>query len=490
MFLTPDADVSGKNSGPRRAERLLLCCIALSAFLVILTSAPLIASRYQIDYGEGLMLDGALRILHSQPLYPNPFSFPVVIHVYGPVAYAAIASVLPGGAASFPAGRILILACCLVLSSLIVTILRRLTDSRWIGLSFGILLLTLPAFRFWFYLMRADLIGLVFSVLGIALYLSSEKRWYWSIPFFELALFCKYSLLAAPVAVLFHMILNRNFKRAAVFGVGLFAGSALAFTILEIRTGGWFAFHMFSSHPDPYSLAQFFGLGAVVWASAPVVTALAAWYVAADLRERKLSFGPVYFAASALTSLTAGKLGSTTNHFIEWMIACCICAGLGYAWLRTKYPAKALPVAMLLSASALAGAVSQVRPSLQVSRELQDCGAAYQYVSNSPSSRVLSESLGPLLVAEKPILVSDPFEYGQFVKHGLWPDRRIEELLNERYFGLVVMGSVPLQTDAGNSDVWPKSLLNAIARNYRTVDRFNCRDAGVMLEPVFPRPVY
>ena len=469
-----------------RAERVLLVCVVLGTSLVILQSVPLIVSPYQIDYGEGLMLEGALRIRHSQPLYPNPFAFPVVLHVYGPVAYAAAASILPGGAASFPAGRLLILICSVALSSLLGVILRRLTGSWWIGLSFGFLLLTLPAFRFWLYLLRADVIGVLFSMAGITLYLLSEKHWYWSIPFFGLALFCKYSLLAAPVAVVVHLILNRKVRHGFVFAVGLGAASTLAFMVLQIKTGGWFAFHMFSTHPDRYSLMQFFALGALVSASGPAVTALAAWYVVHDFRGAGRSFPPIYLAASTITALTAGKLGSTTNHFIEWMGACCICAGLGYSLLLSKYAAKALPMTVLLSASVLVGVITQNRPRLQPSRELVECGSVYQYVSNSTSSRVLSESLGPLLVAGKPILVSDPFVYGQFVKHGLWPDRRVEELVNERYFGLIVMPYDPSPINVRDSSAWSESLVSSIQRNYRTVNRFTCRDAGVVLEPVSP----
>jgi hypothetical protein len=472
------------------AEKLLLGSTVLAAMLAIFWSAPLIFSPYQIDYGEGLMLEGAMRILHSQPLYPNPFVFPVVLHVYGPVAYAATASVLPAGVASFPSGRLLVLVCSFVLSLLIGTILRRLTDSWWVGLSFGFLLLTLPAFRFWLYLLRADVIGVVFSTFGITLYLSSEKRCYWSIPFFGLALFCKYTLLAAPAAVFIHLMLTRKFRRGAAFGLGLGAISMLAFMILQSRTDDWFAFHMFSTHPDRYSLMQFFALGALVWASAPVVTVLAAWYVTMDLCGGGRSFAPIYFAASTLTSLTAGKLGSTTNHFIEWMVACCICAGLGYSWWQTKYPAKALPMTILMCASVLVGVLVQDRPSLQPSSELVGCGAAYNYVNDKSSSRVLSESLGPLLLAGKPILVSDPFVYGQLVKHRLWPDRQVENLLNKRYFGLIVTSYDPFQFDARKPDMWPAPLVDAIARNYRTVDRFTCRDAGVMLEPVVPSPAH
>src|SRR5271154_5488226 len=102
-----------------KPERVLLFCVVLGTLLVIIRSIPLIVSPYQNDYGEGLMLDGALRIRHSQPLYPDPFAFPVVLHVYGPVAYAAGASVLPSGAASFPAGRTLVVMCSVAVSLLL-----------------------------------------------------------------------------------------------------------------------------------------------------------------------------------------------------------------------------------------------------------------------------------------------------------------------------------------------------------------------------------
>ena len=128
----------------------LLACVVVGAFLAILSTLPLIVTPYQIDYGEGLMLEGGLRIRHAQPLYPNPFAFPVVLHEYGPVAYAVVASIVPGGSASFPAGRLLILLCSMAISLLVASILRRLTGSWWIGLSFGSVSythLTLPTNR-------------------------------------------------------------------------------------------------------------------------------------------------------------------------------------------------------------------------------------------------------------------------------------------------------------------------------------------------------
>ncbi len=114
------------------------------------------------------------------------------------------------------------------------------------------------------------------------------------------------------------------------------------------------------------------------------------------------------------------------------------------------------------------------------------CVVLSTLLNNSSSSRVLSENLGPLLVARKPILISDPFVYGQFVKRGLWPDRKIEDLVNERYFDLIVMSRDPAQVKALGSDVWSESLAAAIGRSYQIVGRFSCRGAEVMLEPVLP----
>jgi len=471
-----------------KADRALLWAVLVGALLAVLRCVPLISLPYQIDYGEGLMMEGALRLHHSQPLYPAPFAFPVVLHVYGPVGYAATALVLPGGGVSFPAGRLLALICAIVVALVLGSILRLLTGSSWVGFAFGLLLLTLPAFRFWLYLLRADVIGVVFSVIGITVYLLKQKQWHWSIPFFALAVFCKYTLVAAPVAVFVHLILSRKIKQGVSFATGLGFACLLAFLVLQVTTNGWFAFHMFSTHPDPYSLAQFFGLAALVGGSAPVVTGLAAWYVAQDLSGLKRSLPAIYFVASSLTALTAGKLGSTTNHFIEWMVAGCLCAGMGYFQLASKYPARRVPITVVLAVSILAGVIAENRATVQPLSELVECGPAYQRVRDLRSTAILSQSLGPLLAAGKPVLVSDPFVYGQLVQHGGWPDRRVEQLVSERYFGFIVMVNDGARVTLPGAAIWPTSLLEAIDKNYRTVNRFACRDVGLILEPISPRP--
>jgi hypothetical protein len=64
----------------------------------------------------------------------------------------------------------------------------------------------------------------------------------------------------------------------------------------------------------------------------------------------------------------------------------------------------------------------------------------------------------------------------------------VEQLVNDKYFGLVVMVNEGSRTTMPGSGIWPASLLDAIARNYRTVNTFACRDAGSIWEPVSPGP--
>ncbi|HEX8816410.1 MAG TPA: hypothetical protein VF753_12990, partial [Terriglobales bacterium] len=119
-----------------------------------------------------------MTIRHSQPLYPDPYRFPIVLHMYGPVAYAAVACVLPHDAISFPLTRGLIVICSFAISFLLSCILRRLTGSWRVSVAFGLLILTLPAYRFWLYLVRADVIGIVFSLVGVAIYIWKPRLWY------------------------------------------------------------------------------------------------------------------------------------------------------------------------------------------------------------------------------------------------------------------------------------------------------------------------
>ena len=479
----PSREIAAEKAAPRSVESLLFVCAVLGTLAVLVPWWRLATLPYQIDYGEGLMLEGALSLRQGRPLYPAASGLPVVLHVYGPLAYAVTAATLRLGHVSFTAGRVLILFCALAVSAVIATMLRRWIGSLRIALAFGLILLTLPAFRFWTYLLRADLFGIAISLSGLALFALKPRYKYWSVLFFAAALFCKYSLLAAPLAVFLHLLVTRQLRDAARFATFLGLTCGAAFAVLQARTGGGFAFHMFSTHPDRYSLAQVGALTGVVWLSAPVVTGLALFHVLREIRSREPDIPAIYFIAASITSLTAGKLGSTTNHFLEWMVASCLCAGMGYAAAKSQYPRRLLQIIVALVLSIAVGLSMQSWPSQQPYSELSECSGIYDYVASSSSPRVLSQSLGPLLLAGKPVLLTDPFVYGQLVQHGMWSDSTLVRLVNERYFDVILTAVDPGHIRAGDVNIWPPSLLEVMGRHYRVVKRFHCRDSSLILEP-------
>jgi hypothetical protein len=462
---------------------LLFLCVALGSASAMMVWYRLATLPYQIDYGEGLMLEGALRVRQGQPLYPVLSGLPVVLHDFGPLAYAVTSLTLPPRGASFLGGRVLMMLCALFICTVIFIILNRSVRSAPIALIFGFVLLTVPIFRFWLNLLRADLIGVAISVIGVAVYACKPRYALWTAPFFTAALFCKYSLVAAPIAVFLHLLLSKQLNRGVGFAALMSGLCASLFALMQHETAGAFAFHMFATHHDPYILAKFFALMGLVWLTAPVITALAVFYVTRTIAVRTPDFASLYFLAACATSLTAGKVGSSTNHFLEWIVASCLCAGLGYGTICTHFPRKGLPVAVALGVSVLVGSVTQSRAALRPSSELSGCNDAYRFVANSNSSRILSQSLGPLLINGKNVLVTDPFIYGQLVDHGIWPDSILERPVNEEYFDLIITTVDPGKMQPNESSIWPRELLDAMARHYRVVRTFQCRDGSVMLEP-------
>jgi hypothetical protein len=79
----PQAAAFGRPLWSGGVQKVLLFSVLAVACLAVLRTVPLLLVPYQLDYGEGLMLEGGMRVRHSQALYPNPNAFPIVLHDWG-----------------------------------------------------------------------------------------------------------------------------------------------------------------------------------------------------------------------------------------------------------------------------------------------------------------------------------------------------------------------------------------------------------------------
>ncbi len=301
----------------------------------------------------------------------------------------------------------------------------------------------------------------------------------WAAGLFVAAIYCKWTMLAAPGACVLWLLGRREYKRAAQMaglGLGLLAG---IFGALEWATHGFFAFHMFGTHPDPYSwgafLARFRALIAEQW----ILAALSGAYLVEVARGRKLTLPILYIPLAMAGTATVGKLGANSNHLLEMAAALCLGAGLGWSALaRAASHLRAANVAVTILALTLAAVFWQGYWFYKYPFTMRGCEAAYGFVRQQAGERVLSDDVAAVLLAGKPVMVSDPFAYTQLVKHGSgWSDT-VEQKLRDRYFDLVIMGD-----QRGNrAERWTDGVRAALRANYRAAGAFYCTGAAVVYE--------
>jgi len=498
----------------KRTERsrvVLVCELALLALVTWRVIAAAIAIRahvltpFQFDYGEGNVLATLARIAHGLTPYPDPRAFPNAIDPYGPVGYYLLAIPVKLFGISLLTPRLLVIVSVAAICIFLALIIARATHSVAAAVIFSAACASLPLVQGLAPVLRVDFIGLALCVAGLYVFchrtaaedtqapkdvfhvsssLSSVANLSLlaSVILFVAAGFCKHSLLAAPAACTLYLVSHRRWREAANFAG---AGAALgvgAFGITELLTHGFFAEHLFLTHPDPFSWNGYaLRITRLAIGAAPLVT-LALVRVFWELRRKQLSIPGWWFLLATITAITAGKQGSGWNHFLEWTATLCLCAALGWNVIRRTRPAAVLFAAWL--------AVMLVWPAQSMfdwSNGLQQCPQAHAYIRNHAADRVLSENVSALLVGGKTVWVLDPFVYSQIVMHGTWPDDVIEPRLRSRWFDLVVMRRDYTQSpDALRRGVerFSAGMLQGLAANYRVVRGFQCTDANVVFEPL------
>ena len=247
---------------------------------------------------------------------------------------------------------------------------------------------------------------------------------------------------------------------------------------LQWSTHGGFLFHQLGTHVDSLSWTNYRTHAFRVLRETAVLVALT---LVGILRRRRLASPFLYLFFVILGTVTAWKVGSESNHFLELEAALCISSATG---VRELQKMKSLPFAMA-GLVVLCGVILAVEGianrALYSSRGVVDeCLQAYAYIHDH--QRVLSENVGALVLTGRPVLLSNPFVYAQLVRRGKWPSGRVEQMLAESTADLVIMGKPRISEQR-----WSQPALAALASHYHVSKRFACPDAMVAYEPNSPR---
>jgi hypothetical protein len=464
------------------SEWIFASVVALGCLTSLKNVWGLVSLPYQLNFAEGVDLSGALRVLQGQTLYPPSHAFPVIIYQYGPVYYYVAAWLLKWFGVAFAPLRLLTMVSALAVAGLVALLLHHLTASWKLALSFGFLFLTISLVQDWLPLARVDMPGVALSLAGLYLYSRFGARWYLSIPFFLGAIFCKYTLVAAPSACFLDLLFRKRMKQAAGFAGCMALLSGMAFLGLARMTGSGFAFDTLASHTDPFTFGRalhFFQLAVFQY---PFLFVLGIGLALRDLLKKVATLPSLYLTLSTLTLISAGKFGSDSNHMLEWTAILCLCAGLSYHALRQE---AAGATALLLVPGVLTlMVIANLRPPWFYP-DTAGCPNAYAYVKQLPGRRILSENVGAVVMAGKPVQLSDPFVWIWLVRRGGWSDAELQTRVRARAFDAIVLHSpINAQRDLGDTGRWSPPVLDALQQNYQPTWAFACQDAGVVYEPI------
>ncbi|MBX3730103.1 MAG: DUF2029 domain-containing protein [Candidatus Sumerlaeia bacterium] len=379
--MTEPAD--GGASGGVRARLALaatllvvLLGLAWTAKATLTRSAVALAYPYQLDPEEGFLLEQALQLTRGQTIYPSLADYPFTVGNYPPIypaLYAGLVSVL---GPSLPAGRLLGLLATLAILAALIAVTMRETSSALAGLlASGLFVATWPLAE-WLAFARVDLLALAFGLAGFAVMTGrwSRLRLALGVALFTAAFFTKQTQLFAPAAVFAGLLMQRQWRRAALFAGALSGACAGIGIALNLATGG-----EFFRHTVTYNANVMYWNQVGVWLRhlwmfagfALLALAPAAWVLLAGREEGQpvepdavRIGGPVavYLGLAALSLVTTAKAGAASNYLLEFHAVLGLALGLAAgradrivahpSW-KCRVPVAALLVLLVLHAADL-----------------------------------------------------------------------------------------------------------------------------------------
>jgi len=473
----------------RLSEWVMAGCVVAAALLTVWQAAAEARLPFQLDYEEGNILNAAVRLDAGHTAYPDPQAYPNALNPYGPIGYWLAAECVRLAGLGFTLPRLVMLVAGLVIALLLVLLTRRWSGSGLLAAAFGLYFLANGVTRAWLPLLRVDLLAIALSLAGLWLCMRSEGRaWVPASFLFALALFVKYTALAAPAACVLYLLVRREFRRALLLAGTLAALCLAGFAWMEAATGGQFFFHMFRTHPDPYTFRRLLGIFILV---EPSVVALAPLLLAFFLTKARRNLPALLYLLCAIgvVLITGGKAGSFINHFLEPIAACTIAAALGYrAWAESPRAPRLLPLLpCLLGLVALYLSDAFTHDTRVVPLNVSGCVELYRLVRDSHSHLVLSENVGAVVLAGLEPEVSNPFVLNQLVRHHDLPAQPLEQMVAERKFGMIILTNEPETMEMAGSTRWWPRLVREMDKNYRVAKIYDCAEANVVLAPRPPK---
>ncbi len=274
-----------------------------------------------------------------------------------------------------------------------------------------------------------------------------------------------------------YLLVGRRYRAAALFGLLVTAMGALAWTVLNWATEGFFFATSIRGNLDTMSLGQGFWSG-YEFLVTPLATAAATALAFLLVKEPRRWAGSIYAVGFPLASLIAGLLackeGSSTSYFLEATALGAVVAGSeGLAFFWSLHRGRAAIAALLL---ALALAAPEYRYMREHGLRLDRVPYGSRFIASrlepKPGAYVLADGqyLPAALDNGYVPLINDPFFFRELSDNGGWkPDGVVRALERGEVEYLFLKRPIEShQQQVGSmSQKWPAAILEAMQRCYQ-----------------------
>jgi hypothetical protein len=455
------------------AAALLLWAQSRAALLLLQTGWIGITFPYPLDYGEGPLLDQAMRLARFENIYRHDLTVPpYTLANYPPLFPLAQAPFVWAFGPAFWYGRALSVLSVLAAALFIGLTLHVLTHDWLAALVGGLTLLAFPYILHWSPFNRVDSLALGLSWAGLFVVARRPDR-RWGIVGAALLLTAaiatrQSSALAAPLAAFVWLVHAQPRRRAFVFAALLGGSCVLLLLLLNALTHGGFFFNVVVANVNPFVWGEVRRRVGEIVGHMPYLLIGSALFVAAALGARFRSWWLIapYLVGATVSAITVGKVGSNVNYLYELMAAFSLVAGALIAWAANRPWLRALALLLLAAQVAVLTAWSREEYEPYIRDRVAQRPAIEQL------ARLVQGANGPVLADEYMGLVPlagraiyfQPFEFKQLADAGLWDESRLAQAIERQEFALILLYEAPEWRSLESR--WTPALRGRIYRRY------------------------
>jgi hypothetical protein len=454
---------------------VLVVGLGLSA-MFCLAAVRALGLAWPVTHPEGATVAAVLRVRDGQPLYQDFRQPPYLVTPYPPLQPMVVGltarllglSTLETAAV----GRGLTLVASLMAVLLIWAIARAHGAGGLAALAGASLLLPLSFLDEWGYAVRPDLPALALSLAALLLLARQPDRPWLAATVAVAAFFTKQTAIAVPVAATLWLALDGRWRAAFAFVATWLTLAVAGIALLEATTGAHYLLNTALAHfytpKNGLDLAGRDMLPLFVEGWLPVALAILA--LAVLVVRRRPSLPALYIVVATVAALvTLRTVGSDVNYLIEPAAAAGILAGLAIGGLSPREVSEAtslrLPLSQmpgsggLRSATAIALVIATALWGYErwgywhVDGGLQPAGRLpIQEIAAADS--VLSEEPLAVLLAGRPLFVSDTFHIAMLISTGFFDPLDLERRIKRSEFDLIVT-----RADVSAPRYWKRQLI-------------------------------